>query len=350
MIELGCGNLLEANVEALVNTVNTVGVMGKGIALQFKKAFPENFDAYAKACKAGEVLPGKMLTVSLQRLANPRFIINFPTKRDWKQKSRVEYIDAGLIALVEEIRRHKIQSVAIPPLGCGNGGLEWTVVRPRIEAALSALPDVRVLMYAPTGAPEAVAMPNHTKRPDMTPGRAAVVAVMNRYAMMGYGLTLLEVQKLVYFLQVAGEDLRLQFQRAPYGPYADALRHVLGKMDGHYIRGWGDGANNPDRPLQLVPDAVEDAALFLADQDDARAATHERIERVAELIEGFETPHGMELLSTVHWVATHEEAAARIDAEVAKSAVASWSDRKRQMFKPEHVNLAWLRLKDRGWI
>lgn len=346
MIESGTGNLLEANVEALVNTVNTVGVMGKGIALQFKKAFPENFEAYAKACEAGEMRPGRMLTVDLNRLSNPRFIINFPTKRDWKHKSRLKDIEAGLPALIDEVRRLQITSIAVPPLGCGNGGLDWADVRPRIEAAFSVVPDVRVLLFAPKGAPEATAMPINTKRPKMTPGRAAVVAVMSRYAVVGYSLTLLEVQKLLYFLQEAGEDLKLPFVKATYGPYADTLRHVLDKMDGHFIRGWGDGANKPETPLELIPEAVDEADAFLEVQED----THRRLNRVATLIEGFETPHGMELLSSVHWVAAHEDCEARSDLGMAIALVTDWNDRKKKIFSAEHVELAWRRLRGSDWI
>lgn len=346
MIEPGTGNLLEANVEALVNTVNTVGVMGKGIALQFKKAFPENFKAYAKACEAGEMQPGRMLTVDLNRLSNPRFIINFPTKRDWKHRSRLKDIETGLPALIEEVRRLEITSIAVPPLGCGNGGLDWRDVRPQIESAFEAVPEVRVLLFAPKGAPEASAMPINTKRPNMTPGRAAVVAVMSQYAVVGYKLTLLEVQKLLYFLQEAGEDLKIPFVKGPYGPYADTLRHVLDKMDGHFIRGWGDGANKPETPLEVVSDAVDEAEAFVG----AKSPTHDRLHRVAQLIDGFETPYGMELLSSVHWVAIHENAAARKDAAKAAAAVSVWNDRKKQIFQAEHVKLAWERLHECGWL
>lgn len=346
MIEAGTGNLLEANVEALVNTVNTVGVMGKGIALQFKKAFPANFEAYAKACAANEVRPGTMLTVDLNRLSNPRFIINFPTKRDWKHKSRLADIELGLRALITEISRLRIGSIAVPPLGCGNGGLDWRVVRPLIEAAFATVPEVRVLLYAPSGAPEAAAIPINTKRPNMTAGRAAVVAAMSRYAVVGYTLTLLEVQKLVYLLQESGEDLKLPFEKALYGPYADTLRHVLDKMDGHFIRGWGDGANKPETPLELVREAVNTAEAFLG----ALPATHARLDRVTDLIEGFETPYGMELLSSVHWVATREDAAARTDPAAAAAAVANWNERKRRIFPADRIELAWRRLTSRGWI
>lgn len=342
MIEPGRGNLLAADVDALVNTVNTVGVMGKGIALQFKKAFPENFAAYEKACKAGLVRPGEMFTVDLHRLQCPRFIINFPTKRDWKHKSRLKDIESGLAALVADIKRLEISSIAVPPLGCGNGGLNWDDVRPLIETAFAAVPEVGVLLYAPKGAPEAAAMPIKTTRPDMTPGRAAVVAVMSQYAEVGYSLTLLEVQKLLYFLQSAGENLKLEFAKAEYGPYADTLRHVLSRMDGHFIRGWGDGANTPETPLELVPDAVEEADAFLM----PREQTHTRLRRVGDLIEGFETPFGMELLSTVHWVAAREGAA---DAAQAVEYTHRWNPRK-ATFPQEHIRAAWDALKAKGWL
>jgi len=132
-----------------VNTVNTVGIMGKGIALQFKRRFVENFGAYAAACRRGEVQVGRMFIWTNQPGLTPRWIINFPTKRHWRQPSRLEDIDAGLEALVADLGRLKISSIAIPPLGCGNGGLAWSDVRPRIERAMASLPDVRALVYAP---------------------------------------------------------------------------------------------------------------------------------------------------------------------------------------------------------
>lgn len=152
-IERGTGNLLEAEVDALINTVNTDGVMGKGIALQFKKAFPENFAAYERACKSGDVVVGRMHVV--ERLASPRFIINFPTKKHWRQPSKIEYVRDGLRDLVGQLRERRIQSVAIPPLGCGNGGLVWSDVRPLIMEAFAPLPDIRVLLFEPQGAPAA---------------------------------------------------------------------------------------------------------------------------------------------------------------------------------------------------
>lgn len=347
MFELTRGNLLEADVEAVVNTVNTEGIMGKGVALQFRKAYPDNYEAYRRACEAGEVQPGRMFIFDRHSLTNPRYIINFPTKRHWRSKSRMEDIDAGLKALVSDVRRLGIRSVAVPPLGCGLGGLLWSEVQRRMREAFDKLPDVHWLVYEPAGAPDAKRIKNRTPRPKMTKGRAAVLGLINRYLVPGfdYPISLLEIQKLVYFLTEAGEELnQVRFVRHHYGPYADVLRHVLEKMDGHFITGYGAGENKPDTPIHLKPEAAAEAEHYLQEHAD----THTRFDRVSKLIEGFETPLGMELLATVHWVATREGASASPDAALA--AVHAWSTRKAGFMRPEHVEVAWRRLKDLGWI
>lgn len=234
MIEDARGNLLQADAEALVNTVNTVGYMGKGIALQFKQAFPENFRQYARAAKKGEVKPGEMLVVPTGFITNPRYIVNFPTKRHWRGRSRIEDIEAGLEALVGVIRRLEIRSVAIPPLGCGNGGLDWREVKPRIVRAFLGVPNVRVLLFSPRGAPVPTEMPIRTRRPDMTSARALLVKLMERYLSLAYRLTLLEVHKLAYFLQECGEPLRLRYEAGHFGPYAANLNKVLERIGGPY--------------------------------------------------------------------------------------------------------------------
>ncbi|MCF6324037.1 MAG: macro domain-containing protein, partial [Gammaproteobacteria bacterium] len=175
MIHYSKGNLLQADVEAIINTVNCVGVMGKGIALQFKQAFPENFAVYAKACKAKQVQPGHMFLFEREDLVNPRFIINFPTKTHWKAKSLLEYVEQGLVDLVQVTRDKQIKSIAIPPLGCGNGGLDWAVVRPLIERALAQVPEVEAYVYGPQPAPAVDAMPVTTKTPNMTRARALFI-------------------------------------------------------------------------------------------------------------------------------------------------------------------------------
>ena len=194
MIEFKKGDIFAEDAEALVNTVNCVGVMGRGVALQFKKAFPENFDAYARACDRKEVRPGRMFVFETGELANPRYIINFPTKRHWRRKSRIEDIDAGLDALVAAIRERNIRSIAVPPLGSGLGGLDWSAVRARIETALRPLAEMRVVVFEPAGAPKADDMARSPGPPKMTRGRAALVGLIRRYLDAGLDpfVTLLE--------------------------------------------------------------------------------------------------------------------------------------------------------------
>jgi len=344
MISVTRGNIIETDAEALVNTVNCEGFMGKGVALQFKKAFPENFRAYERACRAGEVKPGRMFVFATGSMMNPKYIINFPTKRRWREKSRIEDIESGLASLVGELRRLKVSSVAIPPLGCGLGGLNWMEVRPLIERAFAALPDIRVMLFEPAGAPDATAMPIRTRRPTLTPARALFIRLMRLYSEMAYRLTLLEIQKLAYFLQESGLPLRLNYVGHLYGPYAHNLNKVLETLEGHFIRGYGD-SQRPDMEIELLPGAAEEAERFLARDKEAAAC----LRRVADLIEGFETPYGMELLSSVHWVSRHEEPPAR-DAENAIAALHRWNERKRLMFRPEHIRIAWNRLEEQGWL
>jgi O-acetyl-ADP-ribose deacetylase (regulator of RNase III) len=344
MIELTQGDILKADAEALVNTVNCVGIMGRGIALQFRKTFPANFKAYEAACKAHQVQPGKMFVYDLNCLYNPRFIVNFPTKRHWKGKSRIEDIKSGLADLIDVVQQQQIRSIAVPPLGCGLGGLNWEEVRPLIIEAFQSVPEVAVLLFEPAGAPQATAIARENKVPNMTVGRAALLGLMHSYlvAVMDPTVTLLEVHKLMYFMQEAGEPLRLNYQKAPYGPYAENLRHVLSHIEGHFISGYGDAEDRPDKPLELKPYASEQAEIFLTKHE----ATRQRFDRVADLIKGFETTFGMELLSTVHWVATREKAAT---AEEAVTKIHAWNTRKR-MFEDRHIHLAWERLYEAGWL
>jgi O-acetyl-ADP-ribose deacetylase (regulator of RNase III) len=342
-VERGTGDILKADVEALVNTVNCVGVMGRGVALQFKNRFPANFKAYKAACDKGEVQPGRMMVYDLGPLNSPRWIINFPTKRHWKGKSRIEDIEAGLFALRAEIESRGIASIALPPLGCGLGGLDWSEVRPLIEKALGRMPDLRVLLFEPVGAPAATDMAAAAKAPNMTPGRAALIGLIRRYldAVMDPFVSLLEVHKLMYFMQEAGEPLNLRYKKALYGPYSENLGHVLKHVEGHFLSGYGDGSDDPEKQLQLLPHAVEQAEAFLAANTESR----QRFERVCDLAGGFESAYGMELLATVHWVASQEGATSATDAV---RLTHEWNSRK-SMFPDEHIETAWSVLKKKGW-
>lgn len=343
MIELTRGNMLEADVEALVNTVNCVGIMGKGIALQFKQAFRDNFQAYASACRRGLIRPGHVFVFPTGRMINPKYIINFPTKRHWKERSKIEYIEQGLKALITEIRRLGIKTIAIPPLGCGYGGLKWPVVRNLIETAFDQLPDVQVLLFEPKGPPEPESMPIDPRKASLTRARALLIKLLAQYVLPGYRLSLLEIQKLAYFLQVAGEPLRLKYVKQKYGPYAENLHFVLQRLEGHYIRGYGDRSTKTS--IRLLNDAATEAEIFFENDPEA----FQRLDRVAKLIEGFETPYGMELLASVHWVAAAEDEPAKT-AEQAVEKIFAWNAHKRKTFKASHVYKAWQRLFEQHWL
>ena len=306
MIEYRTGNLLSSDAEALVNTVNCVGVMGKGIALQFKKAFPDNFKIYAKACQQGKVEPGQMLVT--ERLDMPRYIINFPTKRHWRAKSRMTDVESGLSALVDEIRERRIRSIAIPALGSGLGGLEWVQVRSLIDRELGELSsDVRITVFEPENA-EVVPLLNEA--PEMTPGRAALMALMRCYLdkQPEPATTPIALHKLMYFLQASGQPLDLNYVKESNGPYAHRLDEVLHAIEGHWISGYsGDDRESADQ-LRMIPGAIEDAEHFLQDRPDIIGY----IDKVTSLVDGFETPTGLELLATIHWT-IHEERIAQID-------------------------------------
>lgn len=337
MIRYTRGNLLDAESEALVNTVNCVGVMGKGIALQFRQAFPECFKEYKRACDAKEVQPGRMHVYEAFDMIGPKYIVNFPTKRHWKGSSRMEDVSSGLDALRTWIEESMVHSIAVPPLGCGNGGLPWEAVRALMEEKLAGLDEVEINLYEPVGAPANKAMAVATKSPNMTRGRAALLAIFKQYLVPGYELSLLEIQKLAYLLQEAGEPLRLDFEKQQYGPYAETLQHVLQRIEGHFIRGYGDRSSKAS--IEVYEEAMGNAERML---EKEFPETLERTEQVKNLIEGFETPYGLELLSTVDWVMKHESAYSEADAV---AAVHAWNPRKAEVFKQKHIALAWQRLK-----
>jgi O-acetyl-ADP-ribose deacetylase (regulator of RNase III) len=348
------GNLLEANVDALVNTVNTVGVMGKGIALMFKEAFPENFRAYAAACKTGEVQVGQMFVTERRDLVGPRFIVNFPTKKDWKHPSKLEWIEAGLKSLKQEIETRGIRSIAIPPLGAGNGGLDWlNQVRPLIERMLESLP-AEVIIYEPTKAYQNVVKRYGVER--LTPARALMAEMIRRYAAFGIDCTILEAQKLAWFLQAAlsdlglSDELRFDFNAHRYGPYADGLRHLLDSMDGSYLH--CDKRINDARPLDPIwfqDERRNDLRLYMT--TSTAKPLQPVLDRALSTISGFQSPFGMELLATVDWL--HRRESVSLETAPMLSAIAEWrgpdkqsAERKVKLFKEEYVQIAIARLKE----
>ncbi|MDR0391275.1 MAG: macro domain-containing protein [Planctomycetaceae bacterium] len=352
MIEYRKGNILEIEADALVNTVNTVGVMGKGIALQFKMAFPSMAEEYETACKQNSVHVGKM-HVWKNSLLSPQFIINFPTKQHWRGNSKIEFIRDGLVDLVRVIKENNIRSIAIPALGCGLGGLLWEDVHKEIHKYFELLPDVTVFLFPPQNAPEPEKIINNTTPPKLTPTLANIILIISEYFALDYELRLIEIHKLLYFYQIAGEPLKLNFQKEQYGPFAINLRHVMRLFEGHYLQGIGAGNMKPHVQIWILPNAVETIQNYLT-QTGNQPQTIEsikRAKRVLHLIRGFESPYGMELLASVHWVAVNgiNGVPAKTLEEVIQQ-LHKWNPRKKQIMTPEHIEVARNRLIDEGWL
>lgn len=343
MVQIVTGNLLEAKTEALVNTVNTVGVMGKGIALQFRRAFEDNYKAYVKACEKGQVRIGEMFVYDYGALAQPpRYIINFPTKEHWRGSSSLEFIRAGLEDLVRVIREYQIRSVAVPALGCSNGGLEWNDVRPLIEGALVGLEGVDVLLFAPYAGTEVLPLKASGKVPGLTVARAALLKMMSIYEVFGNSLGRLEAQKLAYLLQAAGvEEFKLRFEAAQFGPFAEPLNKLLLMLDGHYLEGYGDRS----RPSHMYvrPEVLEPIDDYLSQFKHV----NESILKVSRLIAGFESPYGMELIASLHWLAIKN---GDQNFETALGHLREWNSRKAATFDLADAQLAWSRLSQNGWV
>ena len=335
------GDLLKENVDALVNTVNCVGIMGKGVALQFKMAFPDNFNAYKKACDNKEVSIGKMFIYKMDKLFYPKFIINFPTKTHWKEKSKIEYVKKGLEDLTKKTKELNIRSIAIPPLGTGSGGLDWVDVKSIIENKLRELNDVHIVLFAPSKSPEADKLRIETRKPRMTQGRAFLVSLLENYKKAGYKITFLEIQKLMYFLQESGEDLRLRYEKAMYGPFANNLHHVLQIIERHYIKGYGDRTYSSQ--ISLLPEGIKKAHEYMKEHP----LELENYKKVLDLIEGFETPYGLELLSTVHWTMKKEKI---YELRKIFRSVQSWNLRKKWLFNVNHIQVAKERLEEKEFV
>lgn len=350
MISFKQGNLLAEDAEAVVNTVNTHGVMGKGIALMFKEAFPDNFKAYEAACKSGEVQIGRMFVFERQRLGGPKWIINFPTKKHWRNPSKLQWIESGLQDLVRVILEKGIKSIALPPLGAGNGGLDWAEVRPIIVSALGDL-KIDIVQFEPTAKYQNVAKREGTQK--LTPARALVAEAVRRYWVLGIPCTILEVQKLAYFLEDAivrqdlANPLKLEFTANKYGPYSMKLGHLLNNLDGSYLH--CDKRLADAQPWDFIhfdDNQKERVAAYLS---SAEAKKYRGVlEETANLIDGFESPEDMELLATVHWLLHRERVAPSLLA--IKDGIRSWpggsaaAERKLKLFSDRVLKVALERL------
>jgi O-acetyl-ADP-ribose deacetylase (regulator of RNase III) len=336
-MEFAKGNIVNAPTEAIVNTVNTVGVMGKGIALQFKERFPNNYYAYKKACKNGEVRIGKMFVFKENSINGNQVIINFPTKTEWYRKSSYNYIEAGLEDLIHVIRKEKIMSVAIPPLGCGNGGLEWYKVKALIKRFVDLIPDVRVIIYQPDENVKQILQKENTKENvKLTPARAMLLYSLFKYEKYGDYATIFTANKLAYFLQASGENLKLNFTPYIYGPYTNAVEKVLYSVNGVYLKGLEELEVKPFEQLDLNYSKFEDLKSYYE-----KELTSDQIKRVNDLfklIKGFETGLSLEILASVHYIISQDP---NLNINEITEKIHGWTERKKKLIKEEYIIAAF---------
>ena len=338
------GNLLKSQTEAIVNTVNTVGVMGKGIALQFKERFPQNFRAYAKACKEGLIKTGKMFVFTETELHGNKIIINFPTKEQWFRKSQYSYIEEGLKDLVNVIKDKNIKSISIPPLGCGNGGLKWDKVKFMMEKYLGELDDVDILIYEPNEKIKKILQEeNKKKEVNLTPARAMLLYALFKYERYGEYATVFTANKLAYFLQQSGENLRLKFEPYTYGPYAQAVDKVLYALNGKYLKGLEQMQAKPFEPLELNYEKFDEIKEYI--EQNIKQEQKDRLESLFNVIEGFESTLSLEILSSVHFI-TKENPTIERNKIVDK--IREWNKRKESLITENYVNIAYNHLEDYG--
>lgn len=340
MIYYKIGNLLDSDAEALVNTVNTVGVMGKGIALQFKNMFPNNFKLYANACKRQELKIGDLLIVEEEvLLLGKKIIINFPTKIDWRQPSEYKYIEAGLVALVKVIKANNIKSIAIPPLGAGNGGLDWIKVKALLEKYLENVA-ADIIIYEPNTKIQEVL---RKEKVQLTPARAMLLAILYELVANGEFVSEFAAEKVAYFLQRFGaqDAFKLDFEPCFYGPYSAKVKHVLYYLNNSYIKGYGSKDKKPFEEIDIIPNAKVDIDNFLAKPENL---TYKAIvEKTKTFLSGFYSSFALELLSTVDFIMQEKQIDTQEDIVIALNL---WSNRKKTLFNnPKFIEIALKNLK-----
>ncbi|MCP3932773.1 MAG: macro domain-containing protein, partial [Bacteroidetes bacterium] len=305
--------------------------------LAFKKAFPDNYKIYREACQKGQFSVGDILVTQTGQLT-PKFIINFPTKIHWRGWSKIEYIEVGMKELVKTIINNQIKSIAIPPLGCGNGGLKWEVVKPIIVNNLKNIEqDVNAIIYEPGFNNQTVAI---KKNISLTPARAMLLLALKNYQILGYSTNLLVAQKIAYFLQRFGEPLNLQYQKGHYGPYSHRLQHLLKYLNGYYLK----FKHEDVKPSTMVYlNHFEKVKEY--SEKELGVEQLQRLKNVQMLIEGFESPYGLELLATVDFICQEGKIG---DTDKIIDEIGTWTKRKKEIMKPYHIKVAHQRLKEYG--
>ncbi len=327
MIRFTTGNIFDSSADALVNTVNTEGVMGKGIALQFKKQFPSNYKVYREACKQNRFHIGDLLFFEEENLVEGRkWIINFPTKTTWRQPSQYSYIEKGLEELKKTIPLYPIRSIALPPLGSGNGGLDWNRVKELIKVHLMDV-DLDITVFEPNAA---IHEKMKTERVKLTEARAMLLFMLFQLVKNGEFVSEFSSEKICYFLQRFGakKHLKLQFEPQFYGPYSGLVKRVLNHLNGSYIMGYGGMDKKPFEEMTLVPDGEAEVLKYLEERQDLK----EIVKKTDEFLSGFYSDFGLELLSTIDFIMLSKKT---VDKDSVKEYLHSWSDRKRTLFSNE---------------
>ena len=337
MIRYTTGNILQSTADILVNTVNTVGIMGKGIALAFKKAYPDNYKAYRQAFEADALSTGKMFVFKTV-LWQPRYIVNFPTKKHWRNKSKLEYVSDGLDDLVRLIGDLDVKSIAIPPLGCGNGGLEWSVVKKLILEKLEPISDnIDLIIYEPSDVASVRSVRSVT---ELTPARAMYLHLIRHYEMLGETATTLIIQKLGYLLQRLGQPLNLRYEKGMYGPYAPNLNKMVEALSPVFLTYEGD-LSKPDSTISLVANKKPLTQDYLSAQLSLEEKG--RLEKVESFIEGFESNFGLELLATVAYAIEHCPACSK---EEIIEQIHAWTSRKKKLMTEHMISVSYDRVKE----
>ena len=333
MIQYITGNIFESKTEAIVNTVNTMGVMGKGIALQFKNAYPNNYKAYQTACKRNEVQVGKMFVSSDSNIiSGEKIIINFPTKTNWRKPSEYKYIEKGLDDLVEVIKAKQIKSISIPPLGAGNGGLNWEKVKSIIELKLEHLP-IEIFVYEPT---LQIQEQLRKERVKLTDARALLLYVLFDLVKNGEYVSEFSSEKVCYFLQKFGAKkyLKLEFEPYFYGPYSGKVRFVLNAINGSYLMGYSDMDKKPFEPLTLIADSYPTVKNHVESNSELLEITNKTI----DFLRGFYSDFALELLSSIDYISNKTNT---LDRHIISEGLENWNDRKRTLFtNPKYLEIS----------
>ena len=324
MIKYIKGDILESQAQALVNTVNTDGVMGKGIALQFKKAFPNNYKAYVEACKKNEIKIGSLFVYrDSNMISGQKIIINFPTKTTWRKPSEYDYIEKGLNNLIEIIQKYEIKSIAIPPLGAGNGGLEWEKVKKILNDKLRHV-EIDIFIYEPT---KKIKEYLKKERVKLTNARALLLYVLYDLVKNGEYVSEFSSEKVCYFLQVFGAKkyFKLNFTPNFYGPYSGKVRYLLNILNGSYIMGYSDMNKRPFEPLTLLADGYDIVYNYVNNNEELRNIA----KKTTEFLNGFYSDFALELLSSVNFIISENNS---YDKDLVIKKLSEWSDRKRSLF------------------